>query len=176
MPRRLGGVQQEGNPTLTADFPNCGCVLYATAYVGAVGYYYQPRVGAEQRQKVCRVQIPLPIAGNAVKGYPLVCQAVQRAHDGVVLHAAGNAVVSGLQPAPERHIQPHRVAAGQNAVGGVAVVEQLAQPFPQQQRSHARVLCAGINAAIDGRSHLCQIACHGSGYGRGLRKRSGGVI
>ena len=176
MPGGLGRVQGEGDAIFPADPAHRRCVLDAAAHVGAVGDQDQTGVGTDYPAQVFRVHPSPAVAGDAVEGYPLLRQGLEGAHDGVVLHGADQAVVPGAQPAPQDHIQPHGVAGGQHAVGGIAVAEQAAQLLPQQQGGHPRLLGGGVDAPVHGGAVLLYMAQHGVRHGGGLGKGGGGVV
>ena len=174
--RGLGGVQDKGNPPPAADVPHRLGVLDRAADIGAVGHDQQAGVGTDHPLHSPGVQPPGAVAGDAVEAHPLRRQILEGPHDGVVLHRADQAVVPGPQPAPEDHVQPHGVAAGENTVGGVAVAEEAAQPLPEQQSGHSGVLGAGVDPPVDGGPHLRHVADHGLRHGGGLGKAGSGVV
>ena len=141
-----------------------------------MGHGQEPGVGADQGRDVCRVQVSIPVAGDAVKSDPLFCQVVERPHDGIVLHAADQAVVSRTQPAPQHHVQSHSVAGGEDAVGGITVVKETAQALPQHQGGHAGSLGAAVDAPVDGSAHLGHVLQHGLGNGGRLGKGCGSIV
>ena len=176
MPGSLGSIQNKGNTIGAADLSHRRRVLHAAAYIGPVGNQYQPGIGLNQPPEVLRVHPALSVAGDAVKGHPVLCQRLQRAHYGVVFHGADQTVIPWPQPPAKHHVQPHCIAGGQHAVGRIAVAEQPAQFFPQQQRGHAGLLGGGIHPPVDGGSIFLHIPQHGLRHSGRLGERGGGVI
>ena len=93
-----------------------------------------------------------------------------------MLHGADQAVVPAPQLPPDGHIEPRRVPRGEDAVGGLGMAEEAAERLPQQEGGHSSILGTGVNAPVYRGSHICQIPCHGSGYGRGLGEGRCGII
>ena len=172
----LGGVQHEGDAPLVADGAHCHGVLDGAADVGAVGHDHQTGIGPDQGRDIRRVQVAGSVTGDAVEGDTLGGEIRQGPHDGVVFHTADQTVVAAFQKAPQHHIQSGGVAGSEDAVGGITVVEQPAQPFPQQQGGHTSGLGAAVYPPVDGGPHFRHILQHGLGHGRGLGEGSGAVI
>ena len=61
-------------------------------------------------------------------------------------------------------------------MGGIRVVEELAQPLPQGKGGHAGTLGAGVDAAVDGGAYLRQVAGHLRRDSGGLGKGGGSVV
>ena len=172
----LSCIQHKGDAVLAADGSHCHRVLYGAADIGAMSHHQKAGVGFDHSGDVRRVQTASAVTGDAVKGNALLRQVVEGPHDCVVLHAADQAVISRAQPAPQYHIEPQRVAAGENAVGGVVVVEEAAQAFPQHQGGHAGGLGTAVYAPVDGSPHFRQVLEHGLCHGGGFGKGGGSVI
>src|SRR5699024_7399321 len=99
MPRRLRGVEREGDAALAADLANRLRSLYPAPDFGAVAHHYEAGVALYHAGQGFEAQAALRVAGDALKGDALALQLHQGAHDGVVLHRGHEAVVARAEQA-----------------------------------------------------------------------------
>ena len=123
MPRRLSPVQKKENASRPADLSHSPGVLHRAADIGAVGQHHQPGVGPEQPGHRIQSEPPLAVTGNPVEDHPGLGQGLEGPHDGVVLHGGDQAVVSRPQQPPNDQVQPPGGSGGENAAGGIRVIE-----------------------------------------------------
>ena len=88
-----------------------------SADIGSMIYQHQSGILPEQGQQILR-----PGASGAVRGDPrefhtALLQHDQRPHDRIVLHAADNNMISGLQKAAENLVQPIGMPGGKDNLG-----------------------------------------------------------
>ena len=136
----------------------------------------QPGVGPEHPCQGLQVEKPLPVAGDAVKGDPLLCQPLKRPHDGVVLHGGNQAVVPGAQRPAQHQVQPPGVAGGEDGVGGVVKVKQLAQPLAQRQGHLLGLLGGAVDPTVHVGTHMGDVFRHPRRHTGRLGVGGGGLI
>ena len=95
-----------------ADQANGLRSLHRAAYVGSMRNEAEPRIRADQRRNGSGVKQAVRIAWDAVEFY--AGELEKRAHDGVVLHRAYQAVIPGPQVAFQNQVQPRRCARSQD--------------------------------------------------------------
>ena len=175
VPRRLRRVQRKGYAAIGADPADGLRVLHGAADIGAVRHDDQLCVVPQQTRQGGYVREALAVAGQAADGH--LRQPQQGTHDGVVLHAADDAVVAGSQKPGDQRVQGKGGARREYDVGGrLREAEQPRQTLPQRQRHQPGLLRGGVDRAVHVGSYAVQIVFHPVADALRLGKGRGGVV
>ena len=162
MPCGLCGIHCEQSAVPAADLADAGDGLDGAADVAGILHDHQTGLGGKQLFKFLQTQKALLITGGDGNADPCRLQLGSRSCHGIVLHAADDEMIAGVQRPLHDHIQAHGDTAGKDSVAGIAAgAEQCAKILPYRKGGKGRFGSGPVAGAVDVDTDLFDIVFHG---------------